>query len=311
MLGVRDIVAYDMRPDRRAAIENSARIRTVSNIQDGWAMEPHAVVIATPPATHLGIALAGAERRIHLFIEKPLANTLDGLQKLQALVSHNRLVALIACNLRFHPGLAMLRDLLRQQSLGRIMSARVNFGYYLPDWHPWEDYRSTYSSQQEAGGGVILDAIHEIDYIRWLLGDITGVFCLAGKLSSLEIDTEDFASLLVKFKTGAIGEVHLDYLQRCYSRRCEVICENGTVRWDYVTGAVSWYLASKNAWQTAMCPLQWETNQMYVDEMAHFLMCLASDERPEQDICEATNALTIALAAKLSAKEHRWVELPN
>jgi predicted dehydrogenase len=282
----------------------------VSDLQQGWEEEPDAVLINAPTAMHMPIALVAAERRIHMFIEKPLASALTGVEKLQRLIRRNNLISLVACNLRFHPGLTTVRRLLHEQRLGRVVSARVEVGHYLPDWHPWEDYRLTYSAREDLGGGVILDAIHEIDYIRWLLGEVTGVFCLASKLSSLEIDTEDNAAMLLRFESGAIGEIHLDYVQRSYTRNCEIICEGGTIRWDYVTGKVQWYFAANRVWECFTQEPGWETNRMYLDEMRHFLACLAGDETSRQDVWEAARVLTIALTAKMSAQERQWLEVP-
>ena len=96
--------------------------------------------------------------------------------------------------------------------------------------------------QRELGDGAILDAIHEIDYIRWLLGEVAGTTCVAGKLSQLEIDTEDVAAILLRFETGAVEEIDLDYIQRAYRRTCQIIGEEGTLHWDYTAGEVSMVL---------------------------------------------------------------------
>jgi predicted dehydrogenase len=308
-LGVKEIIAFDTRADRRAEIKAQSGIETVDHLDEAWKKQPDAIVVAAPTAMHMPLALEAAERGVHLFIEKPLASAWDGVEQLIELVDRNELVSLVGCNLRFHPGLITVKRLLSEERVGRIIGARVEVGHYLPDWHPWEDYRQTYSARADLGGGVILDAIHEIDYIRWLLGEITGVFCLAGKLSHLEIDTEDSAALLLRFENAAIGEIHLDYIQRPYSRSCQILCEEGTIRWDYVTGEVCWYSASAKNWQHFENPIGWEANQMYLDEMQHFCRCLASHSAPEQDVSEAAQILTIALAAKASAQQRRWIEL--
>ena len=211
--------------------------------------------------------------------------------------------------MRFHPGLMTVKNLLLEQAVGRVLAARVEVGQYLPDWHPWEDYRQSYSACNRFGGGVILDAIHEIDYIHWLLGDVAAATCLAGKLSQLEIETEDVAALLLRFQNGAVGEVHLDYVQRAYSRTCHVIGEEGTIHWDYTAGQVRWYSAHTRQWRLFSNPPEWEPNQMYIDEMRHFLKCLARKEMPIADVFEAARVLQIALAAKASAQQLRWIEL--
>jgi predicted dehydrogenase len=309
ILGVEDILAFDPRADRLAQIADRVGVTTVSNLREGWEKEPDAVLIAAPTAMHLPIAFEAAERGIHLFVEKPLANELAQVEELKRVIRNVGLISFVACNLRFHPGLLAVRRLVHEQCLGRVLSIRVEVGHYLPAWHPWEDYRSTYSAREDLGGGVILDAIHEIDYVRWLVGEVTGVFCLAGKLSSLEIDTEDSAALLLQFECGVIGEIHLDYVQRSYSRNCQAICEEGTIRWDYVDGTVRWYSAATGTWECFKQPQDWQPNQMYLDEMRHFLGCLAGSEAPQQDVVEAARVLAIALAAKASAAQRLWREV--
>jgi predicted dehydrogenase len=223
------------------------------------------------------------------------------VEQLLAAVRKADLITLVGCNLRFHPGLARVKNLLEEEAIGRVVAARVEVGQYLPDWHPQEDYRQSYSARRQLGGGVILDAIHEIDYIRWMLGEIAAVACFSGKVSHLEIDTEDTAAILLRFTNGALGEVHLDYVQRAYSRSCHIIGDEGTIRWDYTTGRVSYYSAASQQWQFFTNDESWEPNQMYVAEMRHFLKCLTREEPPVLDVFEGTRVLQVALAAKASS----------
>src|SRR5204863_1092430 len=127
----------------------------------------------------------------------------------------------------------------------RLVAMQAQVGQYLPDWHPWEDYRRGVSARRDTGGGVILDLIHELDYLLWLNGEVSQVACVADHVSSLEIETEDVAAILLRFANGAIGTVHLDYLQRAPSRTCRLIGEDGTICWDYFGQQVSWYSAGE------------------------------------------------------------------
>jgi predicted dehydrogenase len=212
---------------------------------------------------------------------------------------------LVGCNMRFHPGLKKVKRLIDEGRIGNVISVRSEFGQYLPDWHPWEDYRQGYSAQSTMGGGVILDAIHEIDYMRWMFGDVRAVSCFTGYKSHLEIDTEDTAAMLLTFSDGVIGEIHLDYVQRDYSRSCKVIGEKGTILWDYTVGEVRWFEPESNKWQVFYNPKGWTPNRMYVEELNHFIRCIHGKEEPTQDGLEAFKALKVALAAKASAENER------
>jgi predicted dehydrogenase len=308
-LGVIDMLAFDLRADRRNDVAATFGIQTVAALETAWSHDPQVVLVAVPTSLHIPIALEAAFRRCHLFIEKPLSNSHTGIDRLQRAVKQNELTTLVGCNLRFHPGLSTVKRLINDGAVGHVIAARVEVGQYLPDWHPWEDYRKSYSARGVLGGGVILDAIHEIDYIRWLIGEVAGTTCFAGKLSQLEIETEDTAAILLRFENGTVGEVHVDYVQRAYSRTCQIIGEEGTLHWDYTAGTVRWFSAQTKEWKTYSNPAGWEPNQMYLEEMKHFLGCLAGEEQPAQDVFEAARVLQIALAAKESARQQQWIDL--
>ena len=96
---------------------------------------------------------------------------------------------------RYHPGLIKIRELLNNGSLGRPVSLRSHWGEYLPDWHPWEDYRLSYSARADLGGGVALTLSHPLDYLRWLMGDAQVLWSFGTKVSDLEISVEDLAEM--------------------------------------------------------------------------------------------------------------------
>src|SRR5438034_6395276 len=127
------------------------------------------------------------------------------------------------------PRRLLVLRLVDEGRIGRPLAARAQCGYYLPFWRPGTDYREGYGARQATGGGIILDSIHEFDYLAWLLGRPREVFAYAGRVSSLEIDTEDNADVLLRFDYGAVANIHLDYLQRTYRRACDFIGEDGVI----------------------------------------------------------------------------------
>lgn len=309
-LGETSILAFDPREDRQAeAAALAGTITTTGDLREVWEARPEAVLVTAPSKMHVPLALEAAEAGAHMFLEKPVSDVHDAaLDELARKVAEKKLVSLVGCNLRFHPGLVKAKALLAEKRIGRLVSVRAEFGQYLPDWHPWEDYRKGYSARKDLGGGVILDAIHELDYVRWLAGDVTKVAALVGHLSHIEIDTEDTASILLRFASGAFGEVHLDYVQRTYTRSCQIVGDEGTIAWEFgKAGEVRLFEAKTKAWEVFPGPAGWEANTMYVAEMRHFLACLRGEEKPEQDIGEATKVLDVALAAKASAERDAFL----
>ena len=308
-LGAAEVVAFDVSRERREAVARELGVPTVDELEAGWGASPDAALITTPSSSHLPLAREAVRRGISIFVEKPLSDSPEGVEELLQATAAAGVVSLVGCNMRFHPGIRALKELLGRCELGDLHSAQFEVGQYLPDWRPATDYRTSYSARRELGGGIILDAIHELDYARWLLGEVHEVACFADHVSKLEIDTEDVASILLRFETGTIAEVHLDYLQRAYSRTCKLVGELGTARWDYNRPELDVYLAADGAWTSRRLFDQWEPNTMYLDELRHFLRCLDGEEQPLVDVAAGAKSLQLALTAKRAAAERRVISL--
>jgi predicted dehydrogenase len=282
-------------------------ITKFSRLYDGLDWGPDCAVVATPTHLHAAQTLEIVRRGFPVFVEKPLSHTAASLCEIAELVQKKNLVSLVGCNMRFHPGPAKVKEFIEEGRLGRILFARVHTGSYLPDWRPGADYRHNYAVRSETGGGCIMDCIHEIDLARWYLGEVQSVFCCAGHLSSLEIETEDVAILVCRHTSGAFSEIHLDYVQRSYERGCQIVGELGSVFWDFNAKAVRWYDAASKEWTTYSQPETWEVNQMYVDEMKHFVECLRAKRPTTLPIAEAAALMQVVFAAKVSAESGSMV----
>jgi len=303
-----EIVACRMKGEIKE-IEEKFDVKTVCGLDKGLAQNPDAVLITTPTSTHIPVALKTAENNCHLFIEKPLSHNLEGVKKLIRSVNEKQLSCIVGYNRRFHPGLKLIKEFLEKKVIGDIVSARVEAGQYLPEWHPSKDYRKEYFAKKSLGGGVLLDLSHEIDYIRWLLGEVKEVFSFVSKLSHLEIETEDVAEILLRFKSGAIGEVHLDYIQRFPFRSCQIIGDKGTLLCDFNENKVRLFSAKDKKWKVILEDKKYDKNKMYVDEIKHFINCINRKKKPVIDEIDGKKVLEIVEAAKESTKLKRVISL--
>lgn len=281
---------------------------TCASLEEALAHRPKAALVCSPPALQLGVARAAVDAGCHLFVEKPIAPALDGLDDLLAAARTRGVATLVGYNMRFHPQLRRIRGWLEAGRIGRVCSLRAEVGQWLPDWHPWEDYRRMYSARRALGGGVVLDLIHELDYVRWLFGPVTEVRAWAGRTSSLEIDTEDTAEIVLRFAGGAVGSVHLDYVQRAPARGCRIVGEEGTIVWDFFADELRLFEAARGEWRVERLE-DYERNAMYRDEMAHFLALIAGRERSAVDLAEGIESLRLALAVKEASEGGRAVAL--
>lgn len=268
---------------------------------------PDAVVVCNPTSLHVPVALEAARRNCHLFIEKPLSDSLSLIADLEIEARERALTVAVGYHLRHHPALTFIRQWVEQDAIGKIISIRAEVGQYLPDWHPSEDYRAGYSARRDLGGGVLLDLSHEIDYVLWLAGAPGRLCCIAGRYSSLEIDTEDAAEITMECSRVPLVSLHLDYVQRQVVRRCHITGERGSIRWDDGAGEVALLRAETGSWKTLRSAP--DRNDIFIAEMRHFLACVQGRAAPLAGLAEGRAALMVALAARRSSGERRFVEL--
>ena len=286
---------------------NQQNITTYTNLNQALSENPDVTFITNPTTEHLPIAIKAAQQGSHLFIEKPISHNLEQIDQLFSLTKTNNKLCFVGFNMRFHPNLIKIKELLKKKIIGKVLFSRIQVGQYLPNWHPEEDYRKSYSAKKELGGGVVLTLIHEIDYAYWLFGEIKEVTAFTEKLSSLEIDVEDTAAIIMKTRNNSLIEVHLDYLQNPPVRNCEVIGEKGKIVWDYFTNEVKLYTNESEQWITFK--EEFERNDMYKKELGHFLNCIKNNQQPAITPKEIKDVMLIIEAIKKSANEKRTIIL--
>jgi len=308
-LGVEQVGLCEIEPVLRSSLTGSLGLPGFADLDSGLNWGPDFVVIATPTHLHAEQSLTVARAGIDFFVEKPISHSSGYLCEIVELASQKRLVSLVACNMRFHPGPAKINQLLSEQRLGKVLFARIYCGSYLPSWRSGSNYRSNYAARDQTGGGCILDCIHEIDLAHWYLGEVSDVCCMAGHLSALEIATEDVAALICRHTSGALSEIHLDYVQRTYERGCQIVGELGSIAWDFKAGRVIFHDNESGQETTFPQPGNWQLNEMYLEEMKHFLGCIQTRSQSVLSVSEAIVVMQTAFAAKESARNGRVISI--
>ncbi len=302
-----EVLAWDVDPARLAEVPAAAGGATpVRALEHGLDAKPDAAIVCTPPASHLGLARRALAAGAHLFIEKPISHSTEGVEALleDARAADRRVM--VGFNLRFLRSLNRVRELLDEKRIGEVLSVRAEFGGYLPDWRPERDYRENYAVRADQGGGILLDAIHELDYLGWLFGDVDVVSCAAQHRSSLAGDTEDLVEATLRFESDLLAQVHLDYFQRVYRRNLQVIGEGGTLLWDYPTHSVALLQPGESPERMDFAAEESDANTMYAAEIEHFIGCVKTGRSPRVDGWEALRSLRVVEAARRSAQERRW-----
>jgi predicted dehydrogenase len=303
-LGVANVLAYDLDPKSLAQAVAESNVAPVDSLESGLKVRPKAVLVCTPPHRHTEVAGKAVEAGAHVFVEKPIAHATEGVADLLGVAQIKGLVFMVGYNLRFHAAVQKVKAVLDAGAVGRVMTVRAEYGQYLPDWRPGQDYRKGYIAREDTGGGILLDGSHELDYVRWLAGEVKSVYCVAGKMSELEMEAEDTALVVMKHQGGAVSEVHLDCTQRGYARGCKVVGTKGTVAWDITQGVK---LVGESREYETVFPLRPTFDLVYVEEMKHFLACIRREAVPPVTGTEGLRVLELALAARQSARTHQEV----
>lgn len=279
------------------------------DIEAAVAFAPRAAIIASPASAHLEVARRLAEDGAHLFMEKPIADRIEGVAELVDGCVARGLVLMVGYNLRFHPSLRAMKREIDAGAIGRVLGARAEVGQYLPDWRPGSDYRRGVTARAELGGGVLLELSHELDYMQWLLGRPREVSARGGRLGDLEIDVEDIVELTLGYDRRQLASVHLDMLQRAPTRQCRVIGTEGTLLWDGIADRLEIYRVAESCWREVPVARLAERNQMYLDELEHFLGCVATGSPPRCDGHDGLAVLALVESARRSMATGRCIPL--
>ncbi len=308
------VVAVDpFSANRNAVVEIG--VETCASLEEAlckYAFE--AALVCTPNHLHVEQCRILLEAGCHVFVEKPVAVDVSEAMSLEPVLKLSGRGIMVGCNLRFHPGVRAVKKALDAGRIGRPLWSRAWFSHYLPNWRPGQDYRQTYSAQKAQGGGILLDAIHEPDYVSWLFGPVTKVQGQMGTLSDLEIDVEDVASYTMWHGSRMLSQIHVDFVRRDKSRGIEVAGTDGTLVWNsYAKNpenvSVRLFDAETSNWTSLFLNPEYDLNQQYVDELAYFLDCVETGEPFMNDLEGAVGTMRTLDGIRISSTDGKLFEL--
>ena len=274
--------------------------------------KPKIAIVCTPASTHVEISRALVRQGIHVLIEKPISNQKKNLEKLNDEARKNKCILMIGYNLRFLSSLKKFKNFLDKNFIGNIYSVRGDVGQYLPDWRDI-DYRKTVSAKKNLGGGVLLELSHELDYIRWIFGEIQSVQAQLSRQSNLDIDVEDTAHIILTFKKNKKyinlkASLNLDFIRHDQIRICLVIGEKGSLRWNGLTGDIELFKQNAKEWKNIY---KEKVNQddSYKNEWLHFIDCISKKKIPITSFKDGSKVLDIINSIKKSSSSGNEIEV--
>jgi predicted dehydrogenase len=307
-----EIIGFDPQEDRRKEAEEKYKIRTFRDFEKAMAENPDALVISTPPDLHMKYAIIAARRNKHFFTEASVVD--EGMEELISSIKDKKIVAAPSCTMRFHPAMKKIKELVDKGTIGKPLAFTHHCSQYLPDWHPWEDYRKFYVAKRATGAAREIMPF-ELVWLTWAFGDVDTISCFKGKLSKLDVDIDDTYQLILKLKSGVLGHILIDVIARAPLRVFRLLGEEGVIEWDWGTKILRVFTAGDKKWR------EYPTEEgapeeryivgekMYIEEMNQFLKAIKGEGRYPYSFEDDRKVLKILYAAEESSEKGKHISL--
>jgi predicted dehydrogenase len=287
-----------------AGVELSAHypIREFDTLEAALSERPDVAFICNPNSLHVGPARAVVAAGCDVFMEKPVSHSADGVSELIAEAAEREKIVAVGFQYRFHPGLVLAKQWFEEGRIGQLVSASLVNGEYMPGWHPYENYRTSYGARSDLGGGALVSQIHEFDTAFWFFGEPERVFAVGGQLSRLELDVEDSATVLLKMVVDGRSvpvDIHLDYLQSPPARSFTIVGDEGRIVWHDQMKSVTLERINEGLVESRSFE-DFDRNEMFMDELRDFITSVRERRSPKVDIRAGAVSLRVALAARTS-----------
>jgi predicted dehydrogenase len=197
--------------------------------------------------------------------------------------------------------------------IGRLLAFTYHSGQYLPDWHPWEDYRKFYAAKRETGAAREIVPF-ELVWLTWVFGGVQTVSCFCGKTSILDIDIDDVYQVLMKFKNGVFGHMQVDVVSRIADRSCKIFGEKGVVLWNWGED-VKVYTAKDKRWRSyqekkGVSVAGYDEKikeEPYIEEMRQFIKAIKKEEKFPYTLEEDKAVLQLLYDAEESSEKQAHI----
>jgi predicted dehydrogenase len=282
--------------------------RTFYDLDEALADQPLAVFICNPTSLHISTARLAIKAGAHVFLEKPISDNNKGIISLLREATIKQKIVYVGYHFRHHPLIQIAKKLLVSEKIGKIQDSHFVTGEYLPNWHPWEDYRKGYAARSDLGGGVTLTLSHDLDLIYWFFGMPKTVQAVILNSGNLSIDVDDVASITFTSKQCPIVTANLNYFSRPPVKQFIINGSKGSLSWGNYRNELK-MVSSEGKIRLWTLPHSFEKNDMYISEIQDFLRCIKRKILPICNGVAGSEVLKMALAAKESSNKGRTIKL--
>lgn len=219
------ITGVDSREDRKTEVRELFGIDTFSSIDDVH-NEIDCAFVCTSPLSHAGIINEFLKRGINVFTEINLV--LDGYDDNIALANEKGVKLFLSSTFLYREETRYIKS---KVTSDRKWNYTYHIGQYLPDWHPWENYKDFFVGDRRTNGCREILAI-ELPWIISAFGDVKRYNFVTDRITGLNIDYNDNYMILLEHRNGNKGSVVVDVVSPCVVRKLEVYSEKKYLSWN-------------------------------------------------------------------------------
>jgi len=301
--GTLEIAAcYTRSPDKRAAFAAKYGCRPAASYEAILAdPEIEAIVNTTPNDVHLETTGAAAAAGKHVFLDKPIANTVSDGRAITAVCAKAGIVLALGYQRRRENQFRWLRRQIDDGVFGKLVNAEANISRDRLGKIDLSSWR--YQAAGMPGGVMLQIGIHYADVLDYLLGPIGAV---SGQLARLVLpgDNPDVASLIFEHQNGALSTLNASYASASEYYLMNIYGKEATAYFDMHNG-----LRLLKRGSDRPVSIQYETNDTIVEQLEEFAAAVRGHGKPEVGGAYATDSLAVIRAGVVSAREGRRVEV--
>jgi predicted dehydrogenase len=262
------------------------------------------IVISNPSSLHLRTLeyVLRADLAETVLVEKPFCLPEEAATAQRLTSEFARTRVLPGNCLRFHPVISPLKATIEGGQLGAVLECHAHFGTYLPGWHPYEDYRSSYAARRELGGGAVLTSIHEIDLVHHLFGDGRVTAAYVGRLFLKDIDVEDTAHIVLTLERCKVANVSLNLFERPAARSLTMVCERGVLSWRLGQSSLDLSAWREDGVDESSLGVDASADAMYLNMWG----CVLRNELRDFEMTSVFASLSTAASAKAASEGSGW-----
>lgn len=299
------VAAADTNPDRKAAADALKATFYTDYERMLQQEELHAVVIGTPCGLHLEPTLAAAQAGLHIFLEKPMEISVERCDRMNRAAEEAGVKLMVGQVLRLFPLFQKSLDLLESGELGKPKAMAVTRFGYAPVFH------SGWRVKKELAGGMLLETnVHELDYMRTVLGEPKQVYARTMNLLG-KMEYEDVAYLIIDFQNGGIGNLEASLSAAVGEYRVHILCEGGAIAHGGFGGTLRWArFGEEQPHVVTLEEAQKEYPDPYTRELRSFVDWVLHDQPPLFTGWDGRQAVAMCEAAYLSHEQGIPVAVP-